>query len=228
MKEFVKLRHSNVYKKLSGKQSQRFFPKAVTVAKVLPPPKIVEHREQSLTLLLEGGGRLRLPRLSDAPEIFELFENNRAEFARWFSWLDQMKTVADAESYIRFLLDGNSGGHFSAFFIEIERCIAGFICFYSIDKAHRRAEIGYWLGRVWQKQGVMTKACRTLIDYGFNKLDLYRVQISCGFGNDASRAIPERLGFSCEGIARAREWVSKQPLDHFIYGLLQPEWQAVR
>jgi len=36
-------------------------------------------------------------------------------------------------------------------------------------------------------------------------MDMNRVQIRCGVGNDKSSAIPRRLGFTFEGIERAGE-----------------------
>ena len=71
----------------------------------------------------------------------------------------------------------------------------------------------------------MTRATKTLIDFAFNNLNLNRVQFSCAVDNKKSCAIPERLGFKKEGIARQAEWL----YDHFVdwqqYSLLKDDWK---
>ena len=49
---------------------------------------------------------------------------------------------------------------------------------------------------------MVTRACRVLIDVAFGELGLHRVVIRAGVDNPRSRAIPERLGFTEERIAR--------------------------
>ena len=48
--------------------------------------------------------------------------------------------------------------------------------------------------------------------------------IHCAVGNRRSRAIPERLGFTQEGIARDAEWLYDHYVDLVTYSLLAPEW----
>ena len=51
----------------------------------------------------------------------------------------------------------------------------------------------------------MTSSCAALLDYLFGELELHRVTIQCGTGNRRSCAIPERLGFTREGMLREAE-----------------------
>jgi RimJ/RimL family protein N-acetyltransferase len=67
---------------------------------------------------------------------------------------------------------------------------------------------------------IMTKACEAFIEYGFNGLNLNRIEIRVAEGNMKSRAIPERLGFTEEGKIRQAEWLYDHYVDHIIYGLL--------
>ena len=70
----------------------------------------------------------------------------------------------------------------------------------------------------------MTESCRSLINYGFTTLKLNRIVIACATANHRSRAIPLRLGFIHEGVARDAEWLYNQFGDHDIYALLVGEW----
>src|SRR5699024_9034468 len=57
-----------------------------------------------------------------------------------------------------------------------------------------RAQIGYWISKDAEGKGIVKRAVKGLIDYGFDTLGLNRVEISCGDKNYRSRAIPEILG----------------------------------
>ena len=98
--------------------------------------------------------------------------------------------------------------------------LADTINLHDIDSESRKANVGYWLGAECQNRGLMTKACRVLLDYAFQELNLNRVEIPCTVQNTKSRAIPERLGFVQEGVIRQAEWLYDHYNDHVIYAML--------
>ena len=63
-------------------------------------------------------------------------------------------------------------------------------------------ELGYWNVRGFEGQGLITKACRRLIEYGFIERDLHRIEIQAAADNHRSRAVAERLGFTFEASMR--------------------------
>ena len=56
-------------------------------------------------------------------------------------------------------------------------------------------ELGYWLGKPFWGQGLMTEAAQALLRYAFDTLDVPAVW--CGYydGNDRSRRVQKKLGF---------------------------------
>ena len=58
------------------------------------------------------------------------------------------------------------------------------------------AELGYWLGKPYWGRGIVPEAARELLRYAFEDLKLERIW--CGYydGNEKSRRVQEKLGFS--------------------------------
>ena len=89
-----------------------------------------------------------------------------------------------------------------------------------IDERNRATSIGYWLDASHQGQGLMSMAVQAVLDYSFDTLKLHRVELRAAIENQPSRAIPERLGFQQEGIARDAEWLYDHFVDLVVYAKL--------
>ncbi len=103
--------------------------------------------------------------------------------------------------------------------------IVGVIGLPGVDWANRSTSVGYWLSERAQGRGVMTTACQAFARHAFEALSLNRVEIRCAVDNGRSRAIPERLRFTFEGMLRATEWLYDHFVDHAVYGMLASEWR---
>lgn len=97
---------------------------------------------------------------------------------------------------------------------------------FRLSEGNRRAEIGYCLAsRNWGK-GYMNEALRALLRYGFERLNLNRVEADVDPRNAASVRALERLSFVREGLLRERWIVNAEVTDSEIYGLLRRDWQT--
>jgi len=67
-----------------------------------------------------------------------------------------------------------------------------------------------------------------MLDWGFDELDLNRVEADIDPRNAPSARALERLGFTREGHLRERWIVGGEISDSWIYGLLAREWRAAR
>ncbi len=74
----------------------------------------------------------------------------------------------------------------------------------------------------------MTAACRAMVNHAFDELNLHRVEIKCATGNRKSCAIPERLGFTKEGVIKDGEWLYDRFVDLVLYRMLDQEWESLR
>jgi len=98
--------------------------------------------------------------------------------------------------------------------------IAGCAGFALIEPPARVGVVGYWLAEEHEGRGLVTRAVSALIDHGFSELNLHRVEIRAATNNARSRAVPERLGFTQEGVLREADVVGDEYVDLVVYGLL--------
>lgn len=72
----------------------------------------------------------------------------------------------------------------------------------------------------------MTASCTALIEHAFTTWNLNRIAIRCAAGNVRSQAIPQRLGFTREGVQRQAEWLYDHYVDLIYFALLRSDWEA--
>lgn len=70
----------------------------------------------------------------------------------------------------------------------------------------------------------MTEAAAAVVDFGFKRMDLVRVQARCLVENQASARVMEKLGMSFEGVNRKSLLVKGQHRDLKMYALLRDEY----
>ena len=99
---------------------------------------------------------------------------------------------------------------------------------YALDAQCRRADVGYALLPSAWGRGYANEAVTALLDWGFEHLDLNRVEADIDPRNAASARALERLGFTHEGRLRERWIVGGEVSDSDIYGLLAREWRGRR
>ena len=66
------------------------------------------------------------------------------------------------------------------------------------------ADVGYWLAPAGRGRGVLTRALRLVVDYGFRDRGLARLELYTLLDNVPSQRVAERAGFVREGTVRAR------------------------
>ena len=165
---------------------------------------------------------LRALTAADVDEVHALVEGNRDHLAAWMPWAAGQQREG-TENYLRGAEQKRERGEALDFAIVLDGRIAGCAGFPIIDPYARAGIIGYWLAREHEGRGLVTRAVSALIDHGFGELGLHRVQISAATDNVRSRAVPERLGFTQEGVLREAELVGDEYQDLAVYGLLSTE-----
>jgi RimJ/RimL family protein N-acetyltransferase len=102
--------------------------------------------------------------------------------------------------------------------------VIGTALLFRFDAGSARLELGYVLGRVWWRQGLMHEALVAVCGHAFGSAGVRRIEAEVNPANTASTTLLQRLGFTLEGRLRQR-WVGKgRAYDTLFYGCLADEW----
>ncbi len=96
----------------------------------------------------------------------------------------------------------------------------------ALSAAHRRAEVGFALGRMAWGRGYIAEALPALVDFAFGTLGLHRLEADADPRNAPSIRALERVGFAREGYLRERYHLDGEVQDAMLFGLLRREWAA--
>ncbi|HKQ18736.1 MAG TPA: GNAT family protein [Candidatus Eisenbacteria bacterium] len=168
---------------------------------------------------IESGLWIELFRPIHAPSLFAKIDANREHLRRWLPWVDPTKCELDTMNYIKKTLRQFAEGTSTTVGIWADGNIVGGVGLHD-TRPNETGEIGYWLVRGAEGRGYVTKACRSMIAYGFEELKLHRVVIRCATDNSRSRGVPERLGFRQEGIHAEASLLNGVHVDLVSYALL--------
>ncbi len=78
----------------------------------------------------------------------------------------------------------------------------GYAGIWNIQKEHLKGELGYMLKPSYFNKGYMTEALQTIIDFGFNKLFLHRLEAYIDSDNIASINLLRKFNFQQEAFLK--------------------------
>ncbi len=175
---------------------------------------------------LGNGNALKLVEPSHAKPMFELIEKNRDHLRAWLPWVDSTNAISDVENFIKSKREQFAENNGFTMSIWCEGKVAGCIELHAINWHVGSSSIGYWLGQEFEGRGLVTIATRAIVDYAFNTYGLNRIDLRAAAANRKSRAVPERLGFTLEGVLRQSvKLADGQLVDFCVYAVLASEWK---
>lgn len=171
--------------------------------------------------LATGGaaGRLRAWQANDLPQVTAACQD--PESARWTT-----VPAPYSEDHARqFIYEHTpvqwARGSSAIFAIADERDeYVGSIDLRIDPEDEQSAEVGYLVAPWARGHGYATAAVRTLCSWGFAALGLSRIVWKAYVGNDASRRVAEKSGFTIEGIQRAGCAQRGERVDSWVGSLL--------
>ena len=174
----------------------------------------------------EGLPALETPRLTlrgvtldDVDALYAIYSD--PEVMRYWSW-PAWTHPDQARALVRSIEEGLERGDLLEWGVERrgERRLIGTVTLARWERPHRRAEIGFALARACWGQGLMKEAVAAAIRFGFEALELVRIEADVDPRNARSLALLTSLGFVREGYLRRRYIVAGEVQDAVLLGLL--------
>lgn len=173
------------------------------------------------TLWGRGGLKLRWLTADDTAALLEIFSD--PEVVRYTS-LPVHETEADVQRLLDNIQQGFQDGSLFQWGIEHGGRIVGTCTLAEIDRAHKRASLGFILGRAFWGRRITSQAVPHVVGFAFLQLRLHRLEADVDPRNTASISVLEKLGFQREGLMRERYFSAGEWQDGIMYGLLADEW----
>jgi RimJ/RimL family protein N-acetyltransferase len=149
--------------------------------------------------LTDGGNLvLRLPQTGEVNDIVAYARD--PEMVRWTT-VPVPYRIADASDFVQAATEGWHAD-IARFAIEYQGRFAGGTHLRFNDRG--RADVGYGLAPWARGQGVMTRALRLVLAWGFELPGLEVVDWESVEGNWSSRRVAQRCGFRMDGTALGR------------------------
>lgn len=110
--------------------------------------------------------------------------------------------------------------------LKDEDKIIGSLGFLNWVPMHHRVDIGYELNQEYWGKGIASEALQAVLAYGFETMELERVQALIEPANLASIHLVEKHGFLREGLLRNYEFGNGKFDDLLMYAILKEDFLA--
>ncbi|MCX5778027.1 MAG: GNAT family N-acetyltransferase [Elusimicrobia bacterium] len=165
---------------------------------------------------------LRKMRLTDAGDMFAYASD--PDVSRHLVWTPH-QNIDETLGFLKYVLSRYAQGTIEDWGIEHRqtRAFIGTAGYFFYDGLHHRAEIHYCLAKSYWRQGLMTEALRAIIAFGFQQMNLHRIEAKCFPDNIGSQSILLKLGMQYEGIMRQGLYAKKTYHDMRCYAILSSD-----
>ncbi|MDA3147524.1 GNAT family N-acetyltransferase [Leucobacter sp. UCMA 4100] len=167
---------------------------------------------------LSDSASLELMTPECTPDIYDLTRTNHSRLREWAAWAQDDPTFEWATAYVHGRVEAYFQGNAVPCVVYESGKAVGCIEL-RIDQDRAIGDIGYWLDAAAEGRGLVTRACRAMIEHG-KSLDLQRFELRIATENERSSAVAERLGFELEGVLKQTTPVQGRRLDTGLYALL--------
>jgi ribosomal-protein-serine acetyltransferase len=181
-----------------------------------------------LSLSLADDAELRPLEPWQAEELAGHVAAARDHLAQYLSWVDTVAEPEGARAMLQRYADNLARGEGRIFGIWVDGKLSGGVLFRVWEKTTGMCELGVWLALDVTGRGLITKACRLMIDWAFQVRGMHRVEWRCAAGNEPSSAVARRLGMTLDGTLR--EYYPHNGVRHDVqvWSVLATEWPTAR
>ena len=132
-------------------------------------------------------------------------------------------TIQDGKAFIEYATKDEP---IHIFAIEVNQEAVGGIGIHpQSDIFIKNAEIGYWLGEPFWGHGIISKAIKQIIQFGFSTYEIDRI-FARPFGtNLASQKVLEKNNFLLEGRYEKVLYKNGEYFDELVYAIRRSNWE---
>ena len=144
------------------------------------------------------------------------------ELARWTSDIPHPYDAAMAREFIAWA-DGEFTGGRRYVFAVVSRATGELVGVISLTLLGRvEGELGYWIGRPYQRQGYASEAAARIVQFAFMDLAIQKVTAACLPDNEPSWRVMERCGLAY--IDRIQRWAParQSSVEMLLYAMKRP------
>lgn len=166
---------------------------------------------------------LRKIKIEDLIDMYEYTSDHIV--TKHTSW-DHHKTIDETRKWIEYIMDcykKKKVTNWGLVHKDSQKFIGscGF-AWWSIE--HSKAEIGYVLNPRYWGLGLMTEAINKVIEFGFTRMELNRIEATCKPDNIGSWQVMEKSGMRLEGVLRQYIKLRDEFIDVKLYSILKSDF----
>ena len=169
--------------------------------------------------------KIRLFKLEDVDDIYEYCSDE--EVTRYLPF-DTYTEKQQAVDRINYCLEGYKNLDkpiVCAIEYKEDGKLMGSIDFVKWDEGHKVGEVGYVLNKKYWNKGIMTEALKTILKFGFENMQLNRIELRCDERNQASAKVMEKNGLTYEGTLRQNKFQKGEFITLKYYSILKEEYK---
>lgn len=171
--------------------------------------------------------RLILRRFRDG-DAHEMYNNwcNDERVARYTTWYAH-KSIEDTKQFLEFLLNQYQYNNNYNWAIEMDGQLIGNISICEINENTDLCGVGYCLGYNYWGKGIITEACKVVVDFLFNEIGCRKIIAGHDSANVGSGIVMQKIGMKHEGSLN--EHILRKDGsygDDELYGLLKKDYQC--
>lgn len=163
----------------------------------------------------------------DGGELFRSLVTSSAKLRGFSPWVPRVRSVPDAVEICRRerkRFDDHEGFTFGVF--HPDGTLTGICGYWLTDGplSHGQAEIGGWTRKGGGSPGMVFRAGRALIRWGFEQWPFERLEARCNTDNRLGMVLAERIGMRFEGVRRGVwDTALERRVDKATFGVLKTD-----
>ncbi|MFE0650542.1 GNAT family N-acetyltransferase [Streptomyces sp. NPDC059534] len=176
----------------------------------------------------DDGAELRPLEPWQAEELLAHMDRGREFIGQHIALPDFVADLDSARAYLTSYAEKAANDTGRLYGIWSGGTLVGGVLFRIFDVANGTAEAGCWLEPSAAGKGLITRACRVIVDWAIEERGIHRVEWFASAANAPSIAVARRLGMTKEGVLRENYLYRGTRADTEVWAVLAPEWRAAK